>query len=220
MTGKRINLKKTVFTLLAILLIIFSHYWLDRDIARFFGQLLKENSFFSRHVSDIPDFLFPVALVCTVTSWIAYFYLDHNRRGNAWTRFFDLTRWTVPFAFMAKLSLKEIFGVVTTRKWLQQPELFGFHWFHGGMEYGGFPSGHMAVFTVLVIAFWRFFPKTKYVGVVVLIVTAVALIVTSYHFVSDVIAGALAGFLVDWCTYYLIFRRCRRPCHRQNEDRE
>ena len=58
----------------------------------------------------------------------------------------------------------------------------------------------MAVFTALIIALWRFYPRYRPAYAGFLSVLALALIVTDYHFLSDVIAGAYLGLIVHFCT--------------------
>ena len=65
----------------------------------------------------------------------------------------------------------------------------------------------MAVFTVLALAVWHFFPRYRFVSVSVLLLLAVTLIVTSYHFLSDILAGVLLGFLTDAVVRHFLFAK-------------
>jgi membrane-associated phospholipid phosphatase len=87
-------------------------------------------------------------------------------------------------------------GRITTRFWLHHPDYRQFHWFNGGSHYDGFPSGHMPVFVALGIAMWKEYPRYRTLSAAILSVLALALILTDYHFVSDVVAGAYLGVLV------------------------
>ena len=91
--------------------------------------------------------------------------------------------------------------------WLQKPQLYGFHWFHGGGFYDGFPSWHMAVFAALIAALWRFYPRCRSICLFFLLALASALIVTNYHFLGDVLAGAYLGVLVEEVSYRLLLRQ-------------
>ncbi len=75
-----------------------------------------------------------------------------------------------------------------------------FRWLHGAGTYNGFPSGHMAVFTVLVIALCRFYPQYRSAFLGFLSVLALALIATDYHFRSDIIGGVYLGWIVHFHT--------------------
>lgn len=120
--------------------------------------------------------------------------------------FFFLITYAVPASYIVKSVLKYIFGKTNTREWLLRAEPYGFHWFHGGEGYSGFPSGHMAVFTVLAAALWRFYPSYKPLYLLLTLILAFALITTNYHFLSDVIAGAYMGVIVEAITCKLLNR--------------
>lgn len=191
----------------AIPFIFFSHLYLDTMIAGFFGELLRKNAFLSVYTSDIPDLLLPVAAFFTAASWTAYYTLARRGIDNLCSRFFLLTGCTVPLSFLSKTVLKYLFGKVTTRAWLAQNDLYGFHWFNNGVKFSGFPSGHMVVFTVLALAAMRFYPQYRRASISLLFLLAASLIITDYHFLSDVVAGILLGFILDAFTYKFLFLR-------------
>ena len=114
-----------------------------------------------------------------------------------------------------KDPLKELFGRTNTRIWLLHPDQLGFHWFHGGGDFASFPSGHMAVFTALLPGIGRYFPRLSPVCAGLLFVLALALIVTQYHFFSDVMAGAYLGVIVDLLTWrgLAYFRDSKNPAN-------
>ena len=58
----------------------------------------------------------------------------------------------------------------------------------------------MAVFTALVIALCRFYPRYRPAFIGFLSVLALALIATDYHFLSDIIGGAYLGWMVHFYT--------------------
>ena len=203
------NAKLVACLAASVILIVFSHNYLDTRIAGFFGEMLRQNKLMSTYASDIPDMLLPVAILCTVTSWTAYLWLVRKGVVSPLESFFQLVGWTVPLSYILKTALKDLFGKVTTRAWLANHELYGFHWFGGEWRFDGFPSGHMAVFTVLALAVWRFFPRYRYVCAGFLVFLAGALIITSYHFLSDVVAGALLGFLIHSVVCNFLFKKMK-----------
>ncbi len=183
------------------MLVIGSYYLLDTRVALFFKNVWISNSRLSIFSVNIPDVLFPIVCLITGIAWAAYFYLAKKGIYNAHTRFFQLIAVSIPFTFFLKAVLKLVFGRINTRFWLSHPRSIEFHWFHGGGNYGSFPSGHMAVFMALVVALWRLYPRFRpwYIGF--LSVLAMALIATDYHFVSDVIFGTYLGYCVDQGTH-------------------
>ncbi len=202
------HLRIAILVAASCIFVIFSHLYLDERIAGLFGDIMKKNSLMSVYSCDIPDILLPVAILYTVTSWIVYAVLTSRGTGNGCSRFFLLTGCTVPLSFLLKSVLKDLFGKVTTRAWLKHKYLYGFHWFDGGSDFNGFPSGHMILFTVLALAVIRFYPRYRSACIGFLLLMAVALIVTEYHFLSDILAGALLGYIVDtFMNYYLFLRK-------------
>ncbi len=185
------------FAIVAIA-VTFSYYFLDAKIALYVYGAMKKSRLVI-YSSDIPDLLFPIVCVITVSVWMAYFHLVRKGVFNRHTRFFQIVAISVPLSFTIKLFLKHAFGRVNTRLWLHNHKLYGFHWFHGGGGLDGFPSGHMAVFAALIAALWRYYPEHRHIYFAFLSMLAAALIVTDYHFLSDVIAGTYLGVLIVFC---------------------
>jgi membrane-associated phospholipid phosphatase len=128
-------------------------------------------------------------------------YLARKWPKSRILNFLELIGLSVPFTYVLKDLLKDLFGRTNTRIWLLHPDLLGFHWFQGGGDFASFPSGHMAVFTALMLGIGRCFPRLRPVCAGSLLVLAVALIATQYHFFSDLVAGAYLGVIVDLITW-------------------
>jgi membrane-associated phospholipid phosphatase len=186
--------------LLVVLLVLFSYYFLDTSTALFVKRVWTSHARLAVFSANIPDFLFSIVCLITGIAWTAYFYLTHKGIYDTHTRFFQLVAITIPLTFFLKSALKHVVGRIDTRFWLRHPGFKEFHWFHGGGHYTSFPSGHMAVFMALVIALRMFYPRYQSAYFGFLSVLALALIMTDYHFISDVIAGAYLGFLVNYFT--------------------
>jgi membrane-associated phospholipid phosphatase len=182
--------------LFAVLLVVLSSEFLDAGIALGFDHLLRSDPRLSRVASRIPDILLPAVLVLSGVLWAMY--LRRARRGSrdGKTRFYLLAGTALPVAYVTKQMFKYVFGRMNTRVWLENPVDRSFHWFHGGGEYSSFPSGHMAVFTTLAVACWLTFPKYRVACLGVLIALGFAMVVTDYHYLSDVIAGGYLGLVV------------------------
>jgi membrane-associated phospholipid phosphatase len=165
------------------------------------SSFLFRNSTWREYTSDIPDSLF--FAVCVITALSYSVYRIRIKRGiyNKDTFFFLLITYAVPASYLVKSILKYIFGKTNTREWLFRHGQYGFHWFHGGEGFSGFPSGHMAVFTVLAAALWRFYPRYRALYLFLSSILAFALIATNYHFLSDVIAGAYLGVVTEALTH-------------------
>ena len=65
------------------------------------------------------------------------------------------------------------------------------------------------VFTAFLAAVWLFYPRYRSLSVGFLLILALALVATDYHFLSDVIAGAYLGLVTTTLARYL-FQKFRR----------
>ena len=191
------NLKKFIASIpLAILLIMCCYHFFDVKIALFVKRVLMSGEQSSLFSADIPDFL-PL-FVCIITALALVLYFHDKRKGidDIRTAFFLLVGTSLPMTFLIKSILKFVFGGITTRFWLVSPVAREFHWFHGVDHYSGFPSGHMAVFTAILLDSWKYYPRYRSVYGGLLLLLAMALISTNYHFLSDIVAGAYLGYII------------------------
>ena len=76
--------------------------------------------------------------------------------------------------------------------WIRN-HVFGFFPFHGGAGYASFPSGHTTAITAPCAVLWRAAPAFRPLAVVLVALVACGLLVSDYHFVSDVLAGLGVG---------------------------
>jgi len=189
--------------------------YLDIRLAEFVSENVGFGFLLSESVSNLPDLLFLLVCIVAVVSWTGRLWLAGKNPGGWILNFLELIGLAVPFTYVIKDPLKELFGRTNTRLWLLHPDQLGFHWFHGGGDFASFPSGHMAVFTALLLGIGRYFPRLRPVCAGLLFVLALALIVTQYHFFSDVVAGAYLGVIVDLLTWrgLAYFRDSKNPAN-------
>jgi membrane-associated phospholipid phosphatase len=81
---------------------------------------------------------------------------------------------------------------------------YAFHWFHGFFPYVAFPSGHLTVACTVGAIVWFIWPKWRWLALAVIAFVAVCLIITNYHYVGDIIAGAFLGWLGGLWTVQLM----------------
>lgn len=189
--------------------------YLDVRIAEFVSEKVGFGFLLSKSVSNLPNVMLSLVCIVTVVSWTGRFYLAGKPAKGLLSNFFEHTGLAVPIAFVFKDILKKLFGRTNARIWLLYPDQSGFHWFHGGGDFAGFPSGHMAVFTALMLGIARYFPRLSPVCAGLLFVLAMALILTQYHFFSDIVAGAYLGVIVDSLTWRGLeyFRDSKHPAN-------
>jgi membrane-associated phospholipid phosphatase len=98
-----------------------------------------------------------------------------------------------------KSVLKWSFGRTWPETWTgNNPALipygvYGFHPFHFGGAYQSFPSGHAAATFAVISILWLSLPRWRLLYMVVGVLVCVALVGLNFHFVGDVIAGAILG---------------------------
>ena len=194
--------------LAAVLLCIL---FLDIPVALFVKEHLYGNVGWSRLTSNLPDLLLMLVLVTTCVACSLYLLRAKKGIYDEATSFDKLLAWTAPASYLAKSGLKLLFGRVNTRCWLQYPDLYGFHWLQRMPGCDGFPSGHMIVVVALLAAGWRFYPRCRPLCLLGAALLALALVATNYHFVSDVLAGAYVGVLVEALVYRLLLPESARP---------
>ena len=205
---------KKIFACLTVCtaLIVTGCLYLDLKLAEFISQKVGLRFLNSTTVSEIPDLLLLLVCVVTALSWAGRLYVSKKNLQNLDLKFLEYTGCAVPLAYILKDISKDLFGRTNTRIWLMHPERFGFHWFHGGGDFSAFPSGHMAVFTAMMLGVSRYFPRFRPACAGLLLTIALALIITEYHFFSDIMAGVSLGLIVDLVTCRgLSFLRRNRP---------
>ena len=195
-----------VFLLLPFVL-IFCNYFVDREVALFVSRFFYTNPIWSKCTADIPDVLFLLVCVTTIVAFGCYLYRAGKGIYDESTRLFQLVAFAVPASYFIKSVLKHVFGRINTRVWLDHQNWYGFHFLHGGGEYGGFPSGHMVVFATIAAALRRRYPQYCSLYLLFLLLLATALVATNYHFLSDVVAGAYLGVLVETVSQKVLSRR-------------
>ncbi|HTG82472.1 MAG TPA: phosphatase PAP2 family protein [Geobacteraceae bacterium] len=198
---------------LTALLVFVCHCYVDVDLALLIKRKFAGSPAWDRYIVAIPSHLLLLVSIMTGGAVVGYLALSRKGIDIPARSFLHLVAYVIPAAFVAKTVLKLIFGGINTRAWLNHPQLYGFHWFDGGGVYDGFPSGHMAVFTALTASLWRFFPRYRFFCPFFLLVLGSALIVTNYHFLGDVLAGAYLGVFVEAISFRLLSRHRHIPGH-------
>ncbi len=191
-------MNKLVSGLAVILMIMISVRYFDLRIASLILEYTGRNFQFSHVVSGMPDMLLLIVIAVSISCWTGYFLLFRRSISDRRTLLFQILGTSLPAAYVAKDLLKWLFGRVNTRLWLTEQHPYAFHWFHGSQDFHGFPSGHMLVLTPIFLSLWHYSPKLRLPALLLWFGLGAALLITEYHFLGDVIAGAYAGFLIHY----------------------
>ena len=76
-------------------------------------------------------------------------------------------------------------------------------------DYYSFPSGHSVLVAAILAVLWRQYPRWRLFYAAAMVLVALLLLAGNWHFLSDIIAGALWGALVAQITMFLW--RARAP---------
>jgi membrane-associated phospholipid phosphatase len=183
------------------LLVVVCYGLVDRPVARF----IDEHQFFSERALEWPprvsNWLKSVGSLAVVV--ILLWRIWH--RGGQVQRVFLAIAADVVAATFVKQVLKWGFGRYWPMSWHPHfPSLlgtgdYGFHPFHHGLAYESFPSGHALVVCSLMALLWVAAPRGRWIWGSIYVLVCVALVGLNYHFVGDVIAGAVIGSITGVC---------------------
>ncbi|WP_294541918.1 phosphatase PAP2 family protein [uncultured Rhodoblastus sp.] len=109
-------------------------------------------------------------------------------------------------ALFVAIGVKDLLKLAFGRTWPEtwtcgNPSLirdaaYAFSPFHGGAGWASFPSGHQTLTCAVAACLWVLAPRFRPAYVLVALTVAVSLLFADFHFVSDVLAGSLAGWMV------------------------
>jgi membrane-associated phospholipid phosphatase len=176
--------------------------YLDTPVAIKVMHLLRSFHEVNKVTRNIPDFLPHFVTISSILMWVIYFYRLQKKRFDIETQFLKLGGAVLPAAYLVKTLLKFPFGRTSPRSWLLQNQPLKFHWFK--MWSSSFPSGHMVVFVAFGTAILIYYPQYRNLVLIFLILLGAALVLTDYHFLSDVIAGACFGIMTTFSVYHLL----------------
>jgi len=95
-------------------------------------------------------------------------------------------------------------GVLFANHILVNNKAIGFDFFHGKVQSSLFPSGHMAITCALLSVLWIYFPRLKILWFLLGLITALSLLFTNNHYLSDIISGTFLGIGLTCCCVRLL----------------
>lgn len=194
--SRRISLFVAVAVLCAIPL---SVEFADRPVANFMYLHVhaQRGPFIAlSHLVDALELLGAAAL-----AWSAW----NSARGRGFGEHGRIAARTALALFSAigvKDMLKLAFGRTWPVTWVcHNPSfirdgVFGFSPFHGGAGWGSFPSGHETMTCAIAGCLWTLLPRLRWLCLLAVLLVATALLVADFHWLSDILAGALLGWTV------------------------
>ena len=175
--------------------IVFCYFFVDRQVAWF----IHDHRFYS------DEFLLWPAMV---SEWLTYVAIAAIIGVAAWRLWRPGGRLQTLLVAIAanlvvtntiKTLLKGVFGRTWPTSWLgDNPSLiadgvYGFFPVHFDKAHGSFPSGHAAAALAVISILWLSQPHWRLIYAIIGFAICAALVVLNYHFVGDVVAGAMLG---------------------------
>ena len=187
---------RSVLYILAIMLVPVCILWVDRPLSRWVARWLPPG----RTLPDAPDVLVPAVVIVSILMLLLWIWSwPASRRHRRLAHLAPQLAFGLPLTLGLKTLAKWIFGRTETRMYLSTYHSCDFcHWLDGFGPFRAFPSGHMLVATVALTLIVASYPRLRYIAWGLLLALAIALVATSYHFVSDIIAGWLFGHAFAW----------------------
>lgn len=177
--------------------------YVDRPLVEFFEAHVRHTALWVW--LDLP--LHPIGLIvfaaliflCGCGIWTI-----SGRPLGGWTESPLLCSWAAMWAVAAEMILKRIFGRGWPDPTYVQQHLYGFHPLTQEAHWGSFPSGTAAVSAAIVSVLWMLRPRFRAPGAAIVVFLLADVVITNYHWLSDVIAGAFLGVTVGWSTVRLM----------------
>jgi membrane-associated phospholipid phosphatase len=126
-----------------------------------------------------------------------------GRQLGFWTRTPFLCSWAAMWATAADIVFKHIFGRAGPDPGYIQNRVYEFRLLHGSPYWDSFPSGTAAISAAIASVLWIEMPRWRAISAVIVVLLCIAVVITNYHWVGDVIAGAFLGISVGWMTVQL-----------------
>ncbi|MEM9242615.1 MAG: phosphatase PAP2 family protein [Pseudomonadota bacterium] len=197
--------KLLLIALAGVILIIVSYFFVDKPVVWF---LVAHHS---QQFELLKLFANDITAMITIVIFLFYIYYAiklHANRISDFDKKFLLGFNAVVIGQFLKNILKPIFARYWPATWvcnnpsLVKNHMYGFNWFKSGSAYASFPSGHTTFIFSFSVSMWFLFPKLRWLWSLLAFLLILGQIGMYYHFVSDVIAGALLGSLVGFYSVY------------------
>ncbi|WP_146010343.1 phosphatase PAP2 family protein [Acidimangrovimonas sediminis] len=193
----------------ALVGIVVSILWIDHPLARFFARFHVGHAVFTSSPVTLPV----MSVLALAGLLLGVGYLVAGKTLPRWIEATMLAGFAVLAGqLLAHELLKPIFGRPVPSDYLTTGH-HGFHWFHRGLRFGSFPSGHSVQASAMLSVAWAYYPRWRWLCATLMSLLAVALMLGQWHYLSDIIAGTTVGSLVGIATMaaWRRMRPVRRP---------
>lgn len=191
------------------LLISSSFYWLsfnylDQPIAYFFHQHAQTgiSLFLTQFITLLGDAR--VTLACTLILMAMAINVIRKQPQHRLANILLLTSIAMLIAFFSETALKFLLGRYRPEMLFHQG-LYGFHYLTHEFLMTSMPSGHATRAFVLVTGFSLMYKRLAPLFLLIGLLVCLSRLVLGFHFLSDVIIGALLGTYITLWTAKIYF---------------
>jgi len=183
-------------------LVVACYLWVDKPVAFWVAEHHLRDYRFLIWFTRIPEIF--TAIACLLFPYLAVRFC-YKKWGNPEKIILTIIG-SLAIENFLHTPLKILFGRYWPATWINnnpsllRDNVYGFNFFRYGSKYASFPSGHTGATVAVMAVIWIFFPRLRWLVVLVVTLVAIGLIGMNYHFVGDVIGGGLLGGLTAYYT--------------------
>lgn len=186
--------------LITVLVCLLSYFILDIPLALYFEQISPALRSTSRAISKL------FSVEDQYLLWpIAYFVMRCIVKREGAANRCLLIAVSLPLTMILVELIKCLFGRARPELFFASHQ-FGLTFFSTADIFQSLPSGHASTIGVLCGAFACFYPKAKWPLLIAALLLAFVRVTLAQHYLSDVIAGVIIGFLMSQWIYSIMKR--------------
>jgi membrane-associated phospholipid phosphatase len=176
-------------------LVVLCYFFVDRPVAWF----LHTHRFYPDEFLRWPERVSAGLTYCAIAGMAGVVAWRIWRPGGYLQRLLLVIAANLVATEILKDLLKGLFGRSWPETWIKNnPSLisdgvYGFHLFCFDKSYASFPSGHAAAAFAVVSILWIGLPRWRWLYAAAAGIVCLALVGLNFHYVGDVIAGAMLG---------------------------
>lgn len=182
--------------------------YIDRPLALFLDAHVRHTELWVWLDVALRPFALAVAAAAIIV-FACGLWLVSGHRLRPWIEAPLLCSWSAVLAGASAFVLKRVFGRGWPDPTFIHDHLYGFHFLHGEKYWSAFPSGTATVSVAILSVLWTLSPRWRAASALIVVWLVAAVVVTNYHWLSDVIAGGFLGASIGWLTV-----RWRHPFRR------
>ena len=176
--------------------------WLDRPLAGYFESHVRHSGLWLWLVRALTATAVVVLLGQLFLLGCGLWRASGHRLAP-WTGRMLMCSLALMCGLAAEVIFKTIFGRSSPDPAFVQGRIYEFLLLHGGPHHWSFPSGTAIGATAVLAVLWPSLRRGRAFAILALIVLLAAVVVTNYHWLSDVIAGVFLGSLIGHVTVLL-----------------